>query len=245
MARGALLGTVTAIKLFPGFLFVYFLLRRQWTFIAAGVAAFVLITGLTVAVMGVGTYRGYLVDAMPQVQQLQSSWINVSIPGFWVKLFDPRNPLDHVQPLWRSPMLARVATLGSGLFVLVLLGVVIRRARTRTEQDRAFGVTLTSMLLISPITWHHYFLLLLLPVTLLWLWLPPTGIARVAFMAVFAALFFINPLQLSDAFVPGGHPRGTAFPIHTLTVLSLQCYALVGLFVFCVLTSREDTSESR
>jgi alpha-1,2-mannosyltransferase len=240
---GALLGAVTAIKLFPGFVFIYFLIRRRWAVIVAGIASCVLLTALTVAVMGVDTFRGYIVDAMPQVQRLQSSWINVSIPGFWVRLFDPQNPLDRVQPLWRSPMLARLATWASGLLVVVVLGVVIRRARTRPEQDRAFGLTVTSMLLVSPITWHHYFLLLLLPVTLLWLALPSTGSARAVFLLLFCVLFLVNPLQLADAFVPGGYANGTAFPIHTLTVLSLQCYALIGLFVFCLVTSRDAAPE--
>src|SRR5438093_6479374 len=239
LLAGALLGAFAAIKLFPGFLFVYFLIRRQWKVIAAGVASFVLVTGVSVAVMGVGTYHGYIADVMPEVQRLQSSWINVSIPGLWAKLFDPRNPLDRVQPLWRSPMLARLTTWASQLFVVAVLYLAIRRARTRAEQDVAFGLTVTAMLLVSPITWHHYFLLLLLPVTLLLLSLPPAGSARIAFLLLFSVLFFVNPLQLSDAFVPGGYPNGTALPVHTLTVLSLQCYALVGLFVFGVLTSRE------
>jgi hypothetical protein len=241
---GALLGAATAIKLFPGFVFIYFLIRRRWAVIGAGIVSCALLTALTVAVMGVDTFRGYIDDAMPQVQRLQSSWINVSIPGFWVRLFDPQNPLDHVQPLWRSPMLARSATWACGLLVVIVLGLVTRRARTRTEQDRAFGLSVTSMLLVSPITWHHYFLLLLLPVTLLWLSLPRTGSARAAFLALFTVLFFINPIQLADAFVPGGYSKGTAFPIHTLTVLSLQCYALVGLFAFCALTSRESTPQA-
>src|SRR5207245_1686986 len=50
---GTLLGLATAIKLFPGFLFVYFVLRRQWKVVGAGVAAFVVLTLVTVACLGI------------------------------------------------------------------------------------------------------------------------------------------------------------------------------------------------
>ncbi len=56
---GALLGAATAIKLFPGFFFLYFLLRGQWKVVVAGVAAFATLIALTVALVGLHTYRNY------------------------------------------------------------------------------------------------------------------------------------------------------------------------------------------
>src|SRR5581483_8542829 len=59
---GGLLGLATAIKLFPGFLFVYFVLRRQWTVVAAGVMTFIFLTLATVACLGIETYRSYIFE---------------------------------------------------------------------------------------------------------------------------------------------------------------------------------------
>src|SRR5262249_1217185 len=55
----ALLGTAMAIKLFPGFLFLYFVLRRQWQIVAAGATTFVAITVLTLVVLGCLSPTGF------------------------------------------------------------------------------------------------------------------------------------------------------------------------------------------
>ena len=62
---GVLLGVATAIKLYPGFLFLYFLARRRWTGLIAGALAFGMLTGLTAAVLGPLTYRVYIQEVLP------------------------------------------------------------------------------------------------------------------------------------------------------------------------------------
>jgi hypothetical protein len=59
---GIIVGLATAIKLFPGFLFVYFLIRREWRAVGAGLIAMTAIAALTVLMFGPETYRGYFVD---------------------------------------------------------------------------------------------------------------------------------------------------------------------------------------
>src|SRR5207253_2522977 len=71
---GALLGAATAIKLFPAFLFLYFLLRRQRRVVAAGVLSFAVLTGLTAALLGPATYRCYVEEVLPQVAQFRDWW---------------------------------------------------------------------------------------------------------------------------------------------------------------------------
>ena len=53
---GAVLGAATAVKLFPGLLFLYFLLRRQWTVVLSAVVSLVIVTALSVVVLGSTTY---------------------------------------------------------------------------------------------------------------------------------------------------------------------------------------------
>ena len=82
------------------------------------------------------------------------------------------------------------------------------------------------MLLISPITWNHYFVLLLAPLAIFWLNLPASIWARALFLIVVAALWTMPDFvwTLFDL-------RGTtARPISSLTVISYQMYALLGLF---------------
>jgi hypothetical protein len=65
--------------------------------------------------------------------------------------------------LWYNPTLARI---GIGLSWLVVLGLLTRAtrwARTQRDHDVTFGLTLVAMLLLSPVTWDHYAVLLLVP----------------------------------------------------------------------------------
>jgi hypothetical protein len=244
---GTLVGTAAAIKLFPGFLFLYFALRRQWKAVAAGVLSLLVLSGVTAAVLGADAYESYGREVLTSVASYQSGWINASLPGLWTKLFDPATEQEHVSPLWRSPALARAgAWLSRGLVVL-LLAPAVWRARTQAKTDRAFAVTTIAMLLVSPITWDHYFLLLLVPLAVLWTQLPPGNLARVSFLTI-VAMLWIEPVRLYDHLIPGGHQHGMASPAATLSVLSLHCYALLGLFVLTlaakrgVATGKEDPS---
>jgi hypothetical protein len=244
---GVLLGTAAAIKLFPGFLFCYFLLRRQWKAVMSGIISLAVLTALTVAVLGVQTYKSYRKDVLPQVAVFRSAWLNTSLPGLWIKLFDPStaqqrvNPdIERIEPLWRSPALAELGAWLSCGVVVAVLARLVWRARSRAEKDQAFGLTVIAMLLVSPITWNHYLLLLLIPLAVTWVRLPPSNLARTLFLIVLLAVW-MEPMRLFNAFIPGGYWHGTAYPIHVIGVLSFHCYALVILFALSAALSRPQT----
>jgi hypothetical protein len=227
---GILVGTAMAIKLFPGFMLLYFLVRRQWKAVAMTALAFSALTGLTLGLAGTETYRDYISEVMPLVKGFEGSWLNASFAGFWSRLFNPATVEYHVRVLWPIPSLAQAGTLLCQLAVVVLLGWTVSLVRTRTERDLAFGLVMVGMMLVSPITWDHYFLLLILPVVLVWQCLPPRGAAR----WLFAFIPFIMSLNLGwffDRCIPGGLLRGMAGPVEVLTWLALPFYALLALFI--------------
>jgi Glycosyltransferase family 87 len=257
---GTLLGIATAVKLFPGFLFLYFLLGRRWKVVGSGVGSLLIVTGLTAAILGVGTYRDYVRDVLPRVDQFRAGWDNASLVGFWTKLFDPPiavspakspsaepsgtdvpvlidvMPVFPIEPLWRSRLVARAGALICCSAVVALLVWVVRQSRSQPQRDRAFGLSLVAMLLVSPICWEHYFLLLLVPLTLLWVGLSRSAAARGLFLALSVALW-LSPDDVWRAVIPvsmvGNRLVWTpAMPWQTVTVLSFQCYALLGLFAF-------------
>jgi len=230
LTAGALLGLASAIKLFPGFLFFYFIVRRQWKCLVAGVFTVALVTLLTAAVFGWEAFRDYWCDALPRVAKFRGHSSNASLVGFWIKLFDPPAAGDRVVPLLRSRELALSGIAVSYAVVIAVLGWTVRCARTRTERDIAFSLSLTAMLLVSPITWDHYLLLLLVPISVMWLCPPRTVGSRVAFGAILIAFWF-PPWLLHVLFLVEGRSLGTAQPLHTFTILSYQFYALVALFI--------------
>ena len=166
IVAGTLLGAAAAIKLFPAFLFLYFLVRGKWKSLAAGVASALAFTAITAGVLGTAAYQGYIQEALPRVSLFRDWWANCSLTGFWCKLFNA--PSHHVVELWSSPWLARGGIVISCLLVTAVRVQLIRKAHSKADTDLAFGLTIVVMLLVSPITWDHYFLLLLPTIAILW-----------------------------------------------------------------------------
>jgi hypothetical protein len=227
---GLLLGLATAFKLFPGLLFVYYLLRWRWDVIGWGVAGFVLINVVAVGELGVGAFESYLRDSVPAVGVFADWWPNISLPGFWLKLFDGRT--GRVVPLWHNPTLARFGIVLSWVVVLGLLARATLRGRTQRDHDATFGLTLVAMLLLSPVTWDHYAVLLLVPVVVFWQRVPKHTLARVLLVGGVVGLW-LTPMvywrAVADARIDNWMTL-VAAPWQTLTGLSMPCYALIALF---------------
>jgi hypothetical protein len=240
---GAFLAAAVAIKLFPAVLFLYFLLRRQWTLVLAGLLWLLFFEGLTVAVLGWSTSWTYGTEVIPRISEWRSMFNNSSPAGFWSKLFDPGPKGFVIKPLVYSPFLARACTLVSSL---VILGVLVWRvpwAQTRAEMDRGFALAVLAMLLLTPLVWEHSFLLLVLPVFLLFVKAPSLRSGLVG-----ASLVLVPPPTLFYWLFMGGPWGNWVWPIVTpwltVTALSIQLYALLALFVVGVWATRPGGSRS-
>jgi hypothetical protein len=247
---GVWLGLATALKLFPGFLLAYALYRGQVRTVVAGAATCLLATVLTGVALGFGCYRDYVQVVLPSLEVYRGSGGNLSVIGFWAKLFNPTNtrdfqrpaseepdadltallPHDRILPPLRSPALAQALGLAAVAAVLLALAWAVRPGRRPLDFDLGFALAMTAMLLVSPITWNHYFLLLLVPLAVLWVRLPPSLPTRALFWVSLLGLWMIRNFVF-DHVVPGGLASGVVRPVHTLTVLSFQTYALLALFL--------------
>jgi hypothetical protein len=197
--------------------------------LVAGAATVAILGAVTVAVLGADTCRYYVETVVPKVAEYRTAWGNQSLAGLWTRLFDPLPKYD-VEPLLRSPLLAWVGTVLSWAAVVAALALVVPWARSRDAGDAAFGATVTGMLLVSPITWDHYFLLLLVPLVLLWHRLPAEGVSRWTFRALLI-LLWLNPGVYWAIFKLGqGGVAQPATPVKTLTGLSVLLYATLGVF---------------
>lgn len=242
---GVLLGVATVFKLFPGFLFMYFALRREWRIVAVGLGTAIALTALTALVLGPDTYRFYVSEVLPGNERSQSGWKNASLSGLWKKLLDPATAEEHIELVVRSPAAVQALRVLSGLALVALLALAIRRARTLRDHDLTYSLAIVAMLLLSPIAWDHYFVMLFLPLALVVLHQPPSRLSQTFFLVLMAALW-VDPELWFASFIAGGR-EGTAWPWQTLTALSFQCYALVGLFAFTLWCGyrREDAKAAQ
>jgi Glycosyltransferase family 87 len=229
---GALLGLAIAIKLFPGFLLLLFLLRRQLRVVFSAGLAFVSLTFLTLLFFGTETYRQYIVEVLPALDSFRSAWPGVSLGIFWCRLFDPSPVCGVTIALANNPMLARTLTLGSSAVVVGLLGWVILRAQQATSFDRCYALSMVAMVLVSPLAWDHYLVFLLLPLLLFWNQLSAPRL-RWAFVLILLPLvlhrYLFWALLVCDPRLDWTHQ--VAQPWQALTALSLQTYALVAWFL--------------
>jgi alpha-1,2-mannosyltransferase len=238
LLAGLALGLAAGLKLFPGFLFIYFLFAGRWRALAAGLAAALAVNAVAWAVFGTEAFTTYVRQVMPGVLDFQSSWRNVSLNGFWQRLYDPR-PEDKIVALRESPQLARGLALASQLFVAAVAALVALRAKTPATRDRAVAVGVFGMLLASPVAWTHYFVLLAIPVAVLWVRL--RGWPRWAFWPLivplwlpenFFALLALGPEQARLLINRQHAPIGAAT---NLAALSAFTYVLLALFLLATL----------
>jgi hypothetical protein len=124
-----------------------------------------------------------------------------------------------------------VGTFLSVIVVTATVAWVVLRANTQALRDHAFGLAVTGMLLISPMTWDHAFLLLLIPFSVLLHDPPRSEVSKALLVLSVAALWLVGQRPICAWIIPGGLLDGLASPAHTLAVLAYPCYVLVTLFV--------------
>jgi hypothetical protein len=245
---GVLLGIAAAVKLFPLFLFIAPALRKRWSTLIAGAITIIIANIIAVAVLGVGAYRDYVFTVMPALVVMQSSAYNASLVAFWKKLFD--SPGVGFLPVHSWAHWPAVATIGLTLSAIAIIAAIVvshRRARDRDGVDLAFAAAILGMVLLSPITWPHGFLILLLPLVLLARRLDGRQLfASLAFVCCVFLLtarptWWLFRFQSTDySFLHWVPPGG----LWLITTEALQSYALVGVFVL-VVSSALSGSRSR
>ncbi len=230
---GVFLALATAIKLFPGLLFLYFMLRRRWSALVAGLIASTVIAGATVATFGMNIYQHYFYDVYPRFSWFRNAWTNASLWGFWSRLFDGapgvKRGYDQTAPILYAPDLALLLTLASGVAVLSFLARFVAKTPSRHPPDDEFGLAIVAMLLVSPLTWPHHLLLLIVPFSITWRQLRPDDTRRWLFLAIVFATLFLSPQLLINYLLDTAQ---TASPLHALTVFPIQTYMIILFMIF-------------
>ncbi len=153
-SAGALIGIASAIKLFPGFIALYFLLRGKKSEFLSFLAVFIGIWILCVGLLGFDLVWQYISEVVPRDGREWGVFpLNASLTGIFSSIFTA-NPWST--PLIDSPVLAKFGIISASGFILIGF---IRLMRQKLEGDEELkeGVAIISMLLLSPITWMHIF----------------------------------------------------------------------------------------
>jgi alpha-1,2-mannosyltransferase len=148
-AGGALVGSAVALKAFPAALLFYLACRRRWRAFGVGLVTVVLLTALPAIWYGPAGARTLVTDWLRLNEA--GGWPvraqNQSLFAMWTRLTDENGYVLFV---------ASACALIGGLGWLALRGASLPRASIASELALALGVAV----LISPIAWDHYWVLL-------------------------------------------------------------------------------------
>lgn len=162
---GLLLGGIIGLKIVPLLLIVFFLARRRWMLVIACAATLCVIGLGSLALAGWESNRAFLGNLARLSGLSLASWNNLSLDGFLLRWVNDRSYAYNWQLLQLPAGMQMVKwCVWAGLTVL-WLKLLLQPARPR-EDDRDsldFSLTLMLMLILPPISWSHYFIILLFP----------------------------------------------------------------------------------
>jgi len=228
---GTLLGVAASVKLFPLLLVLYFMVRRKWLIVLLGLFWFIVINAVAAALFGIKTYSYYVLIVIPEVQWHRNAWDNASLTGFFGKLF--QSPVVRLSqwsttlPIINAPYLARTLSFVFSFTIVLLASYMASKSFSPRSSDSSYSLFLVATILVSPISWCHYFLLLVLPVAVALVFYPKTRC-----LSYVSALLLYSDTSLLWGPLLGQYP-GTfvaSTPLTTILVLSLPCYGLLLLF---------------
>lgn len=166
---GALLAGMVIIKPPLLALGLFFLLRRQWNVLVGLCATLGSVAIASLLLFGFDLHREWYVTSIQPFSGKPLAAFNVqSVDGFLARLLTDADPISwlSIEVDW-SYRLIRYIVLS--LLVGLVLWVCWKSPRSQStiETNLEFSIFLCLTLLISPISWNHYYLLLLLPIALL------------------------------------------------------------------------------
>ena len=161
---GVLLALAASIKIAPAVLFLYFLWKRGYKLVAAGVSAMIAFAAIAFLALGEQPTRKFI-GILAAFAQEDNSWIaNQSWRGFLSRLFVGD---EYVHALYPAATLERALYYAGALALVVLTAVIIYRSRDANSFHLEFAIVLIAFHLISPTSWVHHFVWMIYPLVAL------------------------------------------------------------------------------
>lgn len=246
---GVCLGLATMIKLSPAILIIYFLWKREFSVFVSAVAATFLAGAVSWMVANHEAMLFFSTAILPALLKGTAFFQNQSLNGFFSRLFVEPGLYYSLQEFPSIPQVRALTAVAS--LALVAIGAFVTRKRISRNSlrfDLELSLAIVTMLLVSTISWEHYFTWLLLPFLVLLNpklqnYLMPGKYLTVMATAFLAYLAIIVP---SSFYAMTLHSSTVSFPAEmALTLLlSLRVYGALLLYsIFAYVTPRLPSRE--
>lgn len=146
ITSGIFLGITVLVKPILGFIFLFFILRKEWKIITTALFLIFSLTLLSIILYGFDKYYIYLTYVLPPLLRPvgREIYYNQGLMGFISRL--------------TSNLLARsVITLTGSLFLITVT------VKNNKSENTCFALFLTTLALVDTLSWQHHFVFLIFP----------------------------------------------------------------------------------
>jgi len=249
---GVLIGLSVAIKMFAWPLIIYFALKKDWRTLLTSCLTAIGLNLIALLVMGFGPIMDYYLQVTRQVATIYQSFLtNYSLWSIGYRLFEGTQPngVDFVSapPLINMPQIAPLVS--AGLAAAFLLAGLIWAIRSR-DRDIAFAILVCVIIAISPISWDHYYVMIIISLAILSLNLSdhsfPTW-PTILFIIIAFMLFLFNDHIAEVIFILNRgndllHPNGNRI---TFASSLLEILPMVELVILTILLWRRGVTKQQ
>ncbi len=166
---GILLALVALLKLPFGLFALYLLVTRRWKALAAFAATLAVLLSLSLAIYGWPLHEAWYSHCIKPFQRRPIAAFNAqSLGGTLARLMTTGHLFDW-EPIRRPPMFGTFKTiLTIPLFAIPFLAILLaRHPRTPARVAAELAAVMALAILVSPLSWSHYYLLLVWPAAML------------------------------------------------------------------------------
>jgi len=229
---GIALGIALSLKIFSGLFIPVFIVQRRWKLLKWYLGTFFLVNFLAVFAVGLDDHFQYL-RAISSITWYSASW-NASFMGLFTRIFGGSESI----PLINSPTIGSILTLvASTLAVLLLLWFAkLGDNNNKYYFDLVFSLTIVSMLLLSPLGWVYYFVVLIIPLIVAWHAAKQQGDILLKGLLIVAWILCTIPHGL----IEGGELR----PIDMFTWAGFPFYGLLLFMIILMILLRNSRNQS-
>jgi len=161
---GAILGGIICLKITPLILLAYFMVKRKWSLVISSGCTIVVVAITSALVMGWESNSVFVQRIIQLSGYSLASWNNQSLDGFLLRLVTGGLHLYdwHILALPFKIKMLKYAVV-SLLMVVWLIAISAPERTDDTKELLGFSLTVTLMVVLSPISWTHYLLFLVFP----------------------------------------------------------------------------------
>lgn len=228
LLAGIVLSLAILMKVVPVLVVMYLFGRRKLKSVFVTLLCLVLYISASLLLIQEET-RGYLTVVLPSLAKPEPHPVNQSLNGFFSRLLT-RN--DYTIPILDMP---GSVWIGVSIASLILLGIIMHECVVvfrktnlrRTESLLLFGQVITLMVVISPLAWENFYILLLFPILVLYSKRDYLGWVHVRILV--GSFLLITAQRFWDPFV--NSPSSYAYLRHFSVLMSLGLYGALLLLL--------------